>query len=88
LEHTFELRPEPFAGRDILRNYDELTEEIVGKLDIKRQIKSDRAASDIGAPFLDIRILAEDLIELGRAIAFLPAGPPSSAIWPMSPRAG
>src|SRR5262249_16121448 len=69
LEHTFELPAEPLAGRDILRNDDELTEEIVGKFDIERQIKSDRAASDIGAPFLDIRILAEDLIELGRVIA-------------------
>jgi hypothetical protein len=69
LENAFESRAEPLTGRDILRHDDELTEEIIGKFDIEREIKSDRAAPDIGAPLLDVGILAEDLIELGRAIA-------------------
>ena len=68
-QHALELHAQPLAGGDVLGDDHELAEEIVGELDAERQIEPDRAAPDIGAPALDIRVGAKDGIEPGRAIA-------------------
>ena len=66
LQHALELGAQPLAGGDVLGDHHELAEEIVGQLDAEREIEPDRAASDIGAPALDIGIVLEHRIELGR----------------------
>ena len=69
LEHAFQLRAKSLAGGDVLCNDDELAEEIVGQFDAERQIESDGAAPDIGAPSFDVGIALEDRVELGGGIA-------------------
>src|SRR5262249_28189759 len=67
-QRALEPAAQALAGRDVLCDDDELTEEVVRQLDIERQIKPDGAASDIRAPSLDIGILLEDAVELRRHI--------------------
>src|SRR5262249_42704127 len=55
LEHPFELLLNTLPGIDILRNNDKLIEELIRQLNAERKIKSDRAASNIGAPLFDVR---------------------------------
>ena len=62
-QDLFQLRREPLARRHILGDDHRLGEEIVRQLDIERQIEADRAAADIGAPALDIRIVLEHGVE-------------------------
>ena len=68
-QRALELAAQALAGRDVLCDDDELTEEVVRQLDIERQIEPDGAAPDIRAPSLDIGILLEDAVELRRRIA-------------------
>src|SRR5262245_65305048 len=68
-QRALELAAQALAGRNVLCDDDELTEEVVRQLDIERQIEPDGAASDIRAPSLDIGILLEDAVELRRRVA-------------------
>src|SRR5262249_57499768 len=65
-QHFFELLPQPFARWNVFRDDDGLTEEVIGKLDIERQIEPDCAAADIGAPARDIGITFENLVDAAR----------------------
>src|SRR5262245_34860027 len=68
-QRALEPAAQALAGRNVLCDDDELTEEVVRQIEIERQIEPDGAASDIRAPSLDIGILLEDAIELRRRIA-------------------
>ena len=58
-----ELDPEPLARRNVLGDDHRLGEEVVRQLDVEGQIEADGAATHIGAPARDIRIVLEDGIE-------------------------
>ena len=65
-QRLLELQVQPVARRHVLGDHDGLREKVVGELDVERQVETDRAASDIGAPARDVRIVLEHGVELGR----------------------
>ena len=50
------LALQPLAGRDVLGDDHRLGEEVVGELDVERQVEADGTAADIGAPARDVRV--------------------------------
>ena len=56
----------PLACSHVLGDDDRLSEEVVGELDVQRQVEPDRASADIGAPTCDVRIVLQHEVELGR----------------------
>ena len=57
------LRLQPQARVEVLGNDHRLREELVLQLHVERQVEADRAAADVGAPVVDVRILGEELLE-------------------------
>jgi hypothetical protein len=64
-QRLLELGVQPIARRNILGDHHDLREEIIGELDVERQVEADRAASDIGAPARDVGIVLQHRVELG-----------------------
>ena len=46
----------------------ELGEEVVGELDVQRQVEADGALADIGAPMVHVLIARQELVHPGRDI--------------------
>ena len=59
----------PFALLQPFCHDHRLGEEVVWQLDVKRQIKPDRALPDIGAPVVHVRITLQELIHPGRGVS-------------------
>ncbi len=55
-QEFLQLGTNALARRNVLCNNHCLGEEVIGKLDIQRQVEADGAAPDIGAPARNIRI--------------------------------
>ena len=67
-EGLLELRLQPLARVNVLSDDHELREERIGELDVERQDEPDRAAADVGAVVVDLRVILQERLEALRLL--------------------
>ena len=67
-ERLLELRLQPLARVDVLRDDHELRKERIGELDVEREDEPDRAAADVGAVVVDVRVVLQERLEALRLL--------------------